>query len=179
MEVYVDATTVISLGNVGRLDLLDAFDGRVLIPDEVAAEVTTEPAHSNLWQFLDGTVPDDDGACVTDAVETSRVEARSLLNEDEVTGDVVLVGAVIRLQRADEDVAVVSDDRRVRRIAEGLCADVTGTVGVLVRAVSEDRLDGTDGVRLVERLDERGLHMTAELRARAEELVRNAADRSP
>lgn len=176
MEIYVDATTVISLGNVGRLDLLTSFDAAIVIPDAVASEATTEPAHSNLRRFTN----DDEAGCsnesdATDAARESIPRAMDLLNEDEVSGDVVLIGAVIRLQQTGDDVAVVSDDRRVRRVAEGLRAEVTGTVGVIVRAVSEGRLDEAAGLALVERLDERGLHMTAELRERAEELVRDAA----
>jgi hypothetical protein len=71
---------------------------------------------------------------------------------------------------------VVSDDRRVRTVARGLGATVTGTVGVLVRGVRERELSAEDGKELVRRVDSRGLHMTGELREKAYELVEDAAE---
>ncbi|HET7325543.1 MAG TPA: hypothetical protein VFJ06_14540, partial [Halococcus sp.] len=68
-------------------------------------------------------------------------------------------------------------DRRVRRVAEGLGATVTGTIGVVVRAVSDGELTGEEGKQLIDRIDERGLHMTAQLHRRATELIENAAER--
>ncbi|WP_254524428.1 DUF3368 domain-containing protein [Natrinema caseinilyticum] len=71
---------------------------------------------------------------------------------------------------------VVSDDRRVRTVARGLGATVTGTIGVIVRA-TEEGLPESDAKAIVRRLDEHGLHMTAELRDTANELVDEAASR--
>ena len=70
---------------------------------------------------------------------------------------------------------VVSDDRRVRTVARGLGATVTGTIGVLVRAV-EEGLSEADAKTIVRRLDDYGLHMTAELRAGAIDLIESAAE---
>ena len=32
-RVYVDATTLVALGQVGAIDLLDAFEGTVVVPE--------------------------------------------------------------------------------------------------------------------------------------------------
>lgn len=174
--IAVDATVLIALGNVGELQLLTVFEGQVRVPAAVASEVTTEPAESNLHAFVEpGTVVSPDTAEGTDETADPRAEAKELLGEPEENGDVSVIGTAIEHRRKGVDVAVLSDDRRVRRVAEGLGANVTGTIGVVVRAVSEGRLDATDGKQLVSRLDERGLHMTAELRERADELIESAA----
>ena len=89
--------------------------------------------------------------------------------------DVCVVAAVLIHTEADEDVGVVSDDRRVRTVARGLGARVTGTVGVVVRSV-EEGLSAHEAKSVVRRVDEHGLHMTAELREKAFELVEAAAD---
>ena len=47
-------------------------------------------------------------------------------------------------------------------------------IGVVVRAV-ERGMPAAEGHRLVRRLDEHGLHMTAELRATANGLIEDAA----
>ena len=101
-----------------------------------------------------------------------KERARGLLGEDEDNGDVILVAAI---PPADGDVALVSDDRRLRTVTEGLGARVTGTIGVVIRAVTEDELTEQEAKDLVGRLDSRGLHMTGELRERADELIEDAA----
>ncbi len=174
-QIEVDATVLIALGNAGRLDLLTVFDDHVTIPGVVAAEVTTEPATSNLNALLNsGKVGFSSPSDLSDETNEARAKAKELLNEDEINGDVALIGTVLQHRRKDVAVAVVSDDRRVRRVAEGLGAEVTGTVGVVVRAVSDGELTTDDGKRLIERIDERGLHMTANLRQRATELIEDA-----
>jgi predicted nucleic acid-binding protein len=174
--IYADATVLIALGNANRLALLTVFDGRVVAAGAVWSEVTTEPAASGLRiAFDEGTVERSKPPDASDEGRKSRATAKELLDEGKTNGDVAIIGHVIRQRRNDDVVAVLSDDRRVRRVAEGLGATVTGTIGVVVRAVSDGELTGKEGKRLIERLDERGLHMTGELRRRAIELVEDAA----
>lgn len=175
MRLYADATTLIALGTVGELGLLTNFDGVLAVPDRVREEITTEPARTNVERF-----------CSRESVRTGEdvllddrfvSQARTILDEEEANGDVVLIAAV--LAHADDDakpdVGVVSDDARVRTVADGLGATVTGTVGVVVRAVQEGT-DSGEAKELVRRLDGHGLHMTGELRETAFRLVDEAAD---
>jgi len=168
-QVYVDATTLIALGTVGELELLTAFDGPLVVLPSIRSEVTTEPARTNLDRFVDReNVVTSPGATVDDE------RAMAVLDESEVTGDVRLIGAILAHTAADEAVGVVSDDRRVRTVAGGFGADVTGTIGTIVRAV-EEGLSETEATAIVRRVDDHGLHMTAELRAKADELIEDAA----
>ena len=172
MRILLDATVLIGLGSVGELGLLRSFDGALVCCPAVREEVTTEPARTNLERFREvngiGTDCPEGGHHLDRAAE--------LLGEEELSGDVQLVAACLSALNGDTPVALVSDDRRLRTVADGLGATVTGTIGVIVRAVKEG-LPASEGVDLVQRLDDRGLHMTAELRDRAEELVRDAGDR--
>jgi len=162
MRVYFDATTIIALGSVGELQLLRNFDGEVTVPPAVRDEVTTEPASTNLVNFVDS----DEVRTELTTSNGSLRKAREALNEDEENGDVQIVACVLE----QEDVAVVSDDRRVRTVSEGFGATVTGTVGVVVRAVREG-MSSEEAKDVVRRVDQHGLHMTAELREKAYELV--------
>jgi len=74
----------------------------------------------------------------------------------------------------DQLVGIVSDDQRVRTTARGLGTTVTGTVGVVVRAV-KDGLDQEAAYDLIQRIDSHGLHMTGSLRETAVELIDEAA----
>lgn len=170
-RLYIDATTLIGLGSIGELDLLTGFDADLVVLPAVREEVTTEPASTNLQRFLDAAPVDTDhpGDAARDR------QAMELLDEPAANGDVRLVAAVLEHTADDEPVGVVSDDRRIRTVARGLGARVTGTIGAVVRAV-EEGLSATDGTDLVRRLDDHGLHMTAELRETAYDLVEGAAE---
>jgi len=165
MNIYVDATTLISLGTVGELELLTNFDGDTVVLPAVLDEVTTEPARTNLNHFVES----NEVSQVTDVAGVN--EAKRVLGAEEENGDVQIVAAVL----SNDEVAVVSDDRRVRTVAEGFGATVTGTVGVIVRAVDEG-MPPEEANEIVERVDEHGLHMTAELREKAYELIETAAE---
>jgi predicted nucleic acid-binding protein len=170
MHIYVDATTLIALGAVGELELLAAFDGTPVVCSTVRAEVTTEPAATNVARLCGR----DDIVTATAIDEDRETQAREILGETETNGDVHLIAAVLSHTDAGEAVAVVSDDRRVRTVADGLGAQVTGTIGVVVRTV-EEGMKAEKAKRLLKRLDEHGLHMTATLHRTAEELVEAAS----
>lgn len=160
--ILVDATTLYDLGQVGELDLLDAFEGDIVIPEAVRDEVGVEPATTNLARFL------EEHDCGTVSWEQFEDEARRLLGDDETTSDAVLVAALLAARDSGEDAALVSDDRRLRAIADGLGATVTGTFGVVVRASLDDKyFSPTQAKRVIRRTDHHGLQMTGTLRERA------------
>jgi predicted nucleic acid-binding protein len=172
MKVYVDATTLIALERVGELELLLNFDGHVLIPGSVADEIGDERAERNVEALLDA-----DPVSLAPETESGEYDrtARAVLGEDETNGDVAIVAAVLRAVEQDESVAVVSDDRRVRTVAGGFDAAVTGTIGVVIRAVDEG-MTPEAAKSLVRRLDSEGLHMTGELRETADRLIEETAE---
>lgn len=191
--ILVDASTLIALGQIGELELLCCFEGDIVVPPAVRAEVTTEPAEQNLERFAtrDSVFISDSG------IISASEQAVEMLGETERNGDVELIG-LLRCWQDDADdrslltrengeglpigfdthqsIGLVSDDRRVRTVARSLGATVTGTIGVIVRAVEERELDAEGGKDLVRRVDSHGLHMTGELREKAYELVEDAAN---
>ena len=163
---FVDATTLIALGSVGKVELLANFDGGIVVPEAVTDEVTTEPASTNAETFLG----DDNRWATRDVPPTAVSQAQDVLGDDSVNGDVQVIAGVLHWQSVDQSTAVVSDDRRVRTVARGLGATVTGTIGVVVRAVHEG-MAADDAKDLVREIDNHGLHMTGELREKAYELI--------
>ena len=177
MNIYVDATTLIALGEVGDLDLLPLLDGDLRIHRPVADEVTTEPSKSNLQRFCDRhrlSLVSVGGNLLQEAKD-AKEEAQRILDEDEGNGDVAIIKSVLLGDYKGLESAVISDDRRPRTVAEGLKARVTGTIGVVVRAVAEGDLTEREAKDLVRRLDGRGLHTTGELREKADGLIEEAA----
>ncbi|RLM71399.1 hypothetical protein DVK05_01260 [Halorubrum sp. Atlit-8R] len=169
-RIFLDATTLIVLGTIGELEQLTSFSGTLVVLPTVQREVTTEPAQTNLSRFIA-----QDAVATADPVVQDRVEqAKEVLGEVEQNGDVSLIAAVLAYTAEERPVGVVSDDQRVRTTARGLGATVTGTVGVIVRAV-EEGLDREAAHDLVRRIDSHGLHMTGTLREKADELIDEAA----
>lgn len=171
MRAYVDASVLIGLGTLGELERVTTFDAEPVVLPAVREEVTTEPARTALDRALEST-PLSEGS---DPDEQLREESAVILDDPIDAADVHLVAAVLGELQADKRVAVVSDDRRLRTVANGLGATVTGTVGVVVRCVAEG-LDPSAAKTLVRQLDRHGLHMTASLRNRAMELIEDAAE---
>jgi len=170
-RIFLDATTLIALGTIGELEQLKNFSGDLVVLPVVQNEVTTEPAQTNLGRFIDQY-----GIKTTEsAVDDYLQQAKEVLGEEEKNGDVYLIGAVLGYTADDQSVGIISDDRRVRMTARGLGAVVTGTVGVVVRAV-EEGLDQEEAYTLVDRIDSHGLHMTGSLRDKAYSLIDEAAE---
>ena len=163
-RIYVGPTSLYELGQVGELSLLGAFDGDPVVPRPVIEEAQLEPTATNLAELL-----------ATDSIETGVDEAhleqaQSLLGEKDIGAAVtVLAGVLAHRDPADRSaVAVVSEDRTVRRMAQGLGAAVTSSFGVVVRAaVEDDSLSAAQAKRIIRRMDQHGLHLTGELRERA------------
>ncbi len=161
--ILVDATTLYELGQVGELDLLDSFERNILVLDAVADEVTVEPAATNLERFLD-----ESGATTELDIEAFEADAMALLDTDERTSDAALVAAMLAGRKRDNVVALVSGDKRLRAIADGLGATVTSTFGVVVRATTDDKYFSTaQAKRVIRRTDHHGVQMTGTLRERA------------
>ncbi|WP_415380717.1 hypothetical protein [Halosimplex sp. TS25] len=163
-RIYVGPTTLYALGQVGELDLLQSFDGRLVVPEVVREQVTTEPARSALASFVDET---DVSTAVPDAAHERATEVVGI---EEGTHEAAMIAGVIA--HADPEdrhaVAVVSEDRRVRRIAEGLGGAVTSSFGVVARAATEDKyLSRSQARRIVRRIDANGIQLTGEMRSQA------------
>ena len=167
-RVLLDATTLIALGTIGELRLLSYLDGELVVPPAVRREVTTEPASTNLDRLFEQPQAREE-APPADWI----ADAAALLDESSETGDVQLLAFVLAHTAEERSIGVVSDDQRVRTTAGGLGATVTGTIGIIVRAVDEGVSTDT-GLEILDQMDSHGLHLTGSLRVRAEGLIEDA-----
>jgi predicted nucleic acid-binding protein len=163
MRVYVDATPLYNLGQIGNLDLLSSIDGTLVIPRAVIDEVTVEPAGTNLQRFL------DEAHVETDPNSGEFLDtAQTLLEAGEQTSDVHLVAGLLASRDRNEEAAMVTEDTRVRAVADGLGATITSTFGIVIRNSVEDKyFSTTEAKRVIRRTDHHGLQMTGRLRERA------------
>jgi predicted nucleic acid-binding protein len=161
--VHVGPTSVYELGQIGELELLEWFDGALVVPEAVRTEITTEPAATNLDRLL------DEKSVITSVRPEVRQRAGDALGiEPEGYEAALLAGLFDDSIDDDREIPVISDDRRLRGLAEGLGASITGSFGVVVRAAIEDKyLSPAEAKRIVSRMDDNGVQLTGQLRSRA------------
>ena len=143
----VNASPLILLGKIARLDLLFRLAPRVVIPEGVAAELRAGPSADAARVWVEGV-----GAKAVTAVEQvdSVVAAWDLgLGESHV----------LTLCRSLPDGTAILDDRAARTCAKALGVRVLGTVALLVLAKRKRVI--TEVKPLLENLLDQGIRLDA------------------
>lgn len=118
----VNASPLILLGKVGRIDLVPRLAARIVIPQGVAEELRAGPAADPALAWLEGP-----GArSVTPVERTDPLVATWDLGLGE--------SHVLTLCRAMPDAEAILDDRAARNCAAALKVPVRGTLAVIVFA---------------------------------------------
>lgn len=120
-----DASPLILLGKVGRLDLLRGLADEVVVPSGVAHEVEVRTEGQRLLrEWLDPP---------TVRIETCGPIPRRIQAWDLGRGE----AEVLTLSLASESSRAVLDDLEARRCAQAMGIPVIGTLGVVLRARPE------------------------------------------
>lgn len=120
--VVVNATPVIGLALINRLDLLQHLYGEVLVPPSVRAEVLAGGPASPGFVELQRA----EWILVTELQDPRRADLLSDLDRGEAE--------VIALAQELNATLVIVDERLARRHARRLGLKLTGTLGVLLKA---------------------------------------------
>jgi len=161
MKVVSNSSPLISLARIGMLNLLKDYFGEIFIPPGVYDEVCfkgkgkpgAEEVESADWIKL-REIENRFAAQILE-IELDRGEAEVIVLAKEINADIVLV-----------------DDRRPREVLKRLGFKVLGTVGVLIKAARDGRIN------LKETLDEltsKGFRLSKEV---YEEALRQATRRA-
>ena len=195
-QLFVDASVFITLAEIDYVDLLDALDGKVVVPRAVADEISDEPAASHLeaanedWlRIADalehlGREPVEHAASHLDA--DIRVGSEDDANDsdgdghdpegdsddsdddaNDFEGDV----ALLAFGTTAEDPVVVTDDKPLRKACKALGVSLSGSIGVLIAAVERGSLEADEAKDALVAMDEVGARLSARLLRRAERLI--------
>lgn len=128
-EPVVNSTPLITLCNIGRIDLLRELYGTVHIPRAVFDEVTSK----------------DDSACrlLLDLPDWIRVDDAPEPDDERLMRARLHAGEVevIMLARAIGSELAILDDNAAKKTAQFLGLTTTGTIGVLLHAKDEGLLE--------------------------------------
>ncbi len=154
--MIVNSTVIIALGNIGKLDLLRPFS--LLIPEKVIAEITKEPAKSELKKLGFKTIVPG---------ENARKRAMEILQDSVESGDTDIVATL--LENPSEVVA--TDDRRLRVVCRSLGGKVTGTLGIVIYSAKVGRISKKEAYEVLKMLDKTGFRMSLELYEKVREII--------
>ena len=121
-KVVVNTTPLISLANVSQLDILKKLYDEIMVPPAVIDEIKSQPAKSivseSKWIRVIPLSQEEDKGLFRAKLHSGEVEVMLLAKE----------------QNAD---LVIMDDNAAKKTAKFMGLNVTGTLGVLIRAKSE------------------------------------------
>ena len=145
-KVVANTTPIIALADIGQLDLLRQLYGEIIIPTAVLDEIISEPARSKVgesdWIIVES---------VSNAEQKRLFKSR--LHEGEVE--------VMRLAQEQHADLVIIDDNAAKKTAKFLGINVTGTMGILIRAKQNGLIDEVKP--LIEELLDKGLYIGQEV----------------
>lgn len=126
----VNASPLILLGKIGRLDLLERLSPVFEIPSAVASEIRRGPQNDAAKIWLDNRA-------ITARIVQTTVPRTDLLAWDLGSGET----AVLAHCYGHADCRAVLDDRAARTCAGVYGIRVIGTVGILIRAKRSGYID--------------------------------------
>ena len=198
--IIVDASTFITLAEVGRLALLRNV-GIVYMPDLVADEIETDPAKAILEEVEKprASTAAEGWVSVVEVAKNPYIhqqrhtadwsddvnylhEAANHLGRDyeesDHTGDVGILGTALGFINSSEnkDIVVVTDDKPLRKTCKALGIPVSGSIGVVIAAVERGDLDPDEAKDSLVAMDEVGARLSARLLRKAERLIDEAAE---
>lgn len=123
-KVVVNSTPLLVLGNIGRLDILQKLYGTVFIPAAVYKEVSEKNdraskalSEASEWIIVKHIDNSQDYAMYRAKLHAGEVETMILAQQRSFQADLVIL-----------------DDLAARKTAQYLGLNVTGTMGVLIKA---------------------------------------------
>lgn len=171
-----DATVLIYLGKLTRLDDLWESFPPVLVPEPIHQEVVREGKR----------LEHPDSIRVEAALEeNSLVLAGPTAIPDGLEDLGLAYGdkAVLAVALAREAGTVLTDDHGVRTVARGLGLDTRGTLAFLIQALEDEEISFAAYLEELEKLTELGFRLSAEFYAhvvrRGREIVGNGEHRRP
>lgn len=159
--IVLDACTIISFGNAGRLDLIDTLQPhRVCVSARARSEVVRDPARAAMEASIAA------GRLCVEAIEVENpAEQEALQTYDARPAFRGRGDAEVLALAASRGYIVASDERAMRSAVLGAWGPdrLAGTADFIVWAVREGRLDDGDAENTLAQLDS-GARVLAQLK---------------
>ncbi len=153
----VNASPLILLGKIRRLELLFAGESKFIVPSTTFSEAAPQQVATSLPGWHSGLPPI--------AIEPDVPIPPEVIRHALDRGESMVLALALHLRASGDDVEVVLDERRGRRAAAALELFLVGTAGLVLRAKAEGLLAGSELVRdVLDSLQRDGKYPGTELR---------------
>lgn len=152
--MIIDSTVLLSLSNIGKLDLISDF----IVPEKVLEEIKNEPTRSAVLKQKFKTITPSEGL---------RKKALEILGDQVETGDSDIVASLLESPKS----VIATDDKRLRNVCRSLGGKITGTLGILIQSVRKGILYKDEALSLLKELHVSGFRMSLELYEKVKELL--------
>ncbi len=146
-KVVVNTTPLIALAEIGELHLLKDLYGIIEIPGAVFKEIQSEPAYTEVREATDWIK----------VVDVDKPEQKKLLSSRLHAGEVEVILYAID-SNAD---LVILDDKLARKTAKYMDLNITGTLGVIVKAKEKGYIRAVKPI--MDKLIRNGLYISPEI----------------
>lgn len=144
--MILDSTVIISLGLIGKLELLEERT----IPTKVFEEIITTSIRNKLldlkFQLISPT-------------KKSKFKALEILGDETESGDSDVVAFLLD----NIQLIIATDDRRLRNVCRALGGRLTGTLGIIIHSVELNKISKEEAFELLTKLNDTGFRMSLEL----------------
>ena len=141
-KVVANTTPLIALADIGQLELLHHLYGEILIPAAVMDEIESEPARTMVTN-----------ADWIKQISINDPERKILFKARLHAGEV----EVILLAEDEKADLVIMDDNSAKKTAKYLGLNVTGTLGILLKAKQTGKIQTVKP--LIQQLIDNGLYV--------------------
>jgi len=138
-NIISNTSCLIVLDNIGMLDVLKELYGKVFITEEVSKEF---------------------GKTVPDWIEVRKVSDNKYLKLMKIFVDLG-EASTIALAVETDDIVIILDDLKARKLGQKLNLKITGTIGVLIKARKKNIITSTQEV--LNRLRDEGFRISDEI----------------
>jgi predicted nucleic acid-binding protein len=181
--VIVDASVLITLAEIDATKLLKNMQGEIALPAAVAEEITEPPASDFVGDsdWISIGPPTIHASKTPPPIEESQERAEAHLgrsaSDGALNGDVgILTSALFITEISERELVVLTDDKPLRKTCKALSIPISGSIGVLIRAVERGDIGVTQAKATLRAMDEVGARLSVSLLERAERLIEDAAE---
>lgn len=156
-KIIVNSTPLIGLCKIDRLDILHEMYGSITIPQAVFEEVTKKNDAVRM------RITNAEWIHIESIHETSSKQMyRAKLHDGEVE-------VMILAQEYDGEHLVIIDDGAARKTAEFLGLNITGTIGVLIKAKNAGYIK--EVMPIIFELEKQGIYFSDTLKSRVKRIA--------
>mgnify|MGYP000135472266 CR=1 FL=1 len=156
-----NATPLIFLAKVSKLELLSRIFNEIQIPHEVKVEVVDRGKELGYVDAMRVEEAILRGDIIVHKLEKEEIsEAIRISKKFDID---IGEAQVIILAKKKRESAVIMDDLKARRIAELYNLKPIGTVGILIECVKQKILTREDSIKILDTLIEKGFRLSIEM----------------